>query len=60
MTQHSIAADGPRSWLPTWPLISTKVLELRKRRTLMIVIGAFTVALPVLFYGIALSRSPGS
>jgi hypothetical protein len=36
------------------PLIGVKLLELRKRRTLMIVTVAFTVVLPVLFYGIRL------
>jgi hypothetical protein len=36
------------------PLISAKLLELRKRRTLMAVTVAFTVALPVIFYGIRL------
>jgi hypothetical protein len=54
VTQHSLAAHGPRSWLPTVPLIGVKLLELRKRRTLMIVTVAFTVVLPVLFYGIRL------
>ena len=54
MTQQSIAADGRGSWLPTWPLINTRLLELRKRRTLMIVTVAFTVGLPVIFYAIRL------
>jgi hypothetical protein len=54
VTQHSFAAGGRGSWLPTWPLINAKVLELRKRRTLMVVAVAFTVALPVLFYGVRL------
>jgi hypothetical protein len=36
------------------PLISAKLLELRKRRTLMIVTVAFTVGLPVIFYGVRL------
>jgi hypothetical protein len=34
------------------PLIGAKLLELRKRRTLMTVTVVFTVALPVIFYGI--------
>ena len=55
MTQHSFAADRRGSWLPTVPLIGAKLLELRKRRTLMIVIAAFTVLLPVLFYGVRLA-----
>jgi hypothetical protein len=54
MTQYSLTADRRASWLPPLPLISAKVLELRKRRTLMIVTAAFTVSLPVIFYGIRL------
>jgi hypothetical protein len=55
VTQHSLAAGRRRSWLPTVPLIGAKLLELRKRRTLMIVTVAFTVVLPVLFYGFRLA-----
>jgi hypothetical protein len=54
VTPHNIAADRGVSWLPPVPLISAKLLELRKRRTLMIVIVAFTVGLPVIFYGVRL------
>jgi hypothetical protein len=54
MTLHSLTADRRTSWLPPVPLISAKLLELRKRRTLMIVTVAFTVVLPVIFYGIRL------
>jgi hypothetical protein len=54
MTRHSIAIGRRGSWLPTWPLIDAKLLELRKRRTLVIVTVAFTVGLPVIFYGIRL------
>ena len=54
MTQHSLTADRRTSWLPPVPLISAKFLELRKRRTLMIVTVAFTVGLPVIFYAIRL------
>ena len=54
MTQHSLAAGRPTSWLPPVPLIGAKLLELRKRRTLMVVTVAFTVALPVVFYAIRL------
>jgi hypothetical protein len=54
MTQYRLTAGRRTSWLPPPPLISAKVLELRKRRTLMIVTGAFTVGLPVIFYGIRL------
>ena len=54
MTQQSLATDRRGSWLPTVPLIGAKLLELRKRRTLMIVTVLFTVVLPVFFYGIRL------
>ena len=43
------------SWLPSWGVIDAKLLELRKRRALMIVTVLFTVALPVIFYGIRLA-----
>jgi hypothetical protein len=37
-----------------WPLVSAKFLELRERRVLVTVMVAFTIALPVIFYGIRL------
>ncbi|HET7012482.1 MAG TPA: hypothetical protein VFI65_01135 [Streptosporangiaceae bacterium] len=40
--------------IPSWSLISAKLLELRSRRVLVTVAVAFTVALPVIFYGIRL------
>src|SRR5215472_14600331 len=52
MTQPSLGAARPASWLPPLPLIGAKFLELRKRRVLMSVTAAFTVATPVIFYGI--------
>jgi hypothetical protein len=54
MTARSLAADERTSWVPPLPLIGVKFLELRKRRTLMIVTMLFTVALPVIFYAIRL------
>jgi hypothetical protein len=50
----SVTAGRGVPWLPPVPLIGAKLLELRKRRTLMIVIVAFTVGLPVIFYGVRL------
>jgi len=44
--------DGRGSWLPTWPLIATKNLELRKRRGLMVAVLLLTVGLPVIVLGI--------
>ena len=60
MTQHGFALSGRGSWLPTWPLINTRLLELRKRRTLMIVTAAFTVGLPVIFYAVRLAYHLGN
>jgi ABC-type transport system involved in multi-copper enzyme maturation permease subunit len=54
VTRRSLAADQRTSWLPPLPVIGAKFLELRKRRTLMIVTVLFTLALPVVFYGIRL------
>ena len=54
MTPHSLTAGRGLSWLPPVPLIRAKLLELRKRRSLLIVIVAFTVGLPVIFYGVRL------
>jgi hypothetical protein len=43
-----------RSWIPSWGLITTKHLELRKRRALMVVTALLIVGLPVLVLGIRL------
>ena len=40
--------------LPTWELISTKQLELRKRRGLMVAVVLLTMGLPVIVLGIRL------
>ncbi|HXZ83440.1 MAG TPA: hypothetical protein VED84_06835 [Acidimicrobiales bacterium] len=45
---------GTASWLPTWDLIATKQLELRRRRGLMVVVVLLTVGLPVLVLGLRL------
>jgi len=42
------------SWIPTWGMITTKHLELRKRRGLMVVAVLLTVGLPVLVLGLRL------
>jgi hypothetical protein len=43
-----------RSWIPSWGLITTKHLELRKRRALMVVTALLIVGLPVLVLGVRL------
>jgi hypothetical protein len=52
VTQPSLTAARRASWLPSWPLIGAKLLELRTRSALMTVTVLFTVGLPVIFYGI--------
>ncbi len=42
------------AWLPTWNLITTKHLEIRKRRGLIITIAVLIVAPTVLIYGFRL------
>jgi hypothetical protein len=42
------------AWMPTWPLIATKHLELRKRRGLMVTVALLTVAPTVLILGLRL------
>ncbi len=42
------------AWLPTWDLITTKNLEIRKRRGLMITLVVLIVVPTVLFYGLRL------
>jgi hypothetical protein len=54
-TRRDAARVSGRSWIPTWGLIVTKHLELRKRRTLMVVVLLLTVGLPVLVLGLRLA-----
>jgi hypothetical protein len=42
------------AWLPTWDLITTKNLEIRKRRGLLITLAVLIVAPTVLIYGLRL------
>jgi hypothetical protein len=48
------AAPAIAGWLPTWDLITTKNLEIRKRRGLMITMVVLIVLPTVLFYGFRL------
>jgi hypothetical protein len=50
--QHRKPRTG--AWLPTWDLITTKNLEIRKRRGLMITLVVLIVVPTVLFYGLRL------
>jgi hypothetical protein len=50
--RHNAPRTG--SWLPTWDLITTKNLEIRKRRGLMITMLVLIVLPTVLFFGLRL------
>jgi hypothetical protein len=41
--------DHRGSWIPTWGLIVTRLMELRKRRGLMIAMGVVIIGIPTLF-----------
>jgi hypothetical protein len=49
------AAARRLGWLPSWGLIATKHLELRKRRGLMVAVALLTAGIPVLVLGIRLA-----
>jgi hypothetical protein len=51
---YGSAIGGRLPWLPSPAMIGTKLMELRKRRVLLAFIVAFTVAVPVIFYGLRL------
>jgi hypothetical protein len=53
-SRETLTTDHRGSWLPTWPMITSKFMELRKRRGLMVAIVFLTLALPVLVLGLRL------
>ena len=48
-TPEAVATDHRGSWIPTWGMITTRIMELRKRRGLMIALIAVNIGLPSLF-----------
>jgi hypothetical protein len=46
--------DHRGSWIPTWGMITTRFMELRKRRGLMIALIAVNIGIPVVFLGVRL------
>jgi hypothetical protein len=50
------ATSGDRrgSWMPTWGMITTRCMELRRRRGLMIALIAVNIGIPVVFLGVRL------
>ena len=54
-TGPAAAPSRYRAWLPSWGLITTKHLELRKRRGVMVTVLLLTLALPVIVLGFRLA-----
>ena len=48
-TEVSTAPDHRGAWVPTWAMITTRVMELRKRRGLMIALTLVTIGIPAVF-----------
>jgi hypothetical protein len=46
--------DHRGSWIPTWGMITTRFMELRKRRGLIIALIAVNIGIPVVFLGVRL------
>jgi hypothetical protein len=46
--------DHRGSWIPTWSMITTRFMELRKRRGLMLALIAINVGIPVVFLAVRL------
>ena len=54
-TRHSAAPSRYWSWVPSWGLITTRNLELWKRRGVMVSVLLFTLVLPVIVLGFRLA-----
>ena len=46
--------DHRGSWIPTWGMVTTRFMELRKRRGLMIALVAVNIGIPVIFLTVRL------
>ncbi len=60
LTASERARDGRGSWMPTGALIGAKVLELRRRRGLMVGLAAVTIGLPTLYFTVRLIEHAAS
>jgi hypothetical protein len=47
-------SDHRGSWIPTWGMITTRFMELRRRRGLIIALVAVNIGIPVIFLGVRL------
>ena len=46
--------DNRGSWIPGWGMVTTRFMELRRRRGLMIALIAVNIGIPVVFLGVRL------
>ena len=49
-----LQGDHRGSWIPTWGMITTRLMELRKRRGLMIALAVVYIGIPVIFLTVRL------
>jgi len=47
-------SDHRGSWIPTWGMVTTRLMELRRRRGLMIALIAVNIGIPVVFLAVRL------
>jgi hypothetical protein len=47
-------SDHRGSWIPTWGMVTTRLMELRKRRGLMVALIAVNIGIPVVFLAVRL------
>ena len=52
--QADTRGDHRGSWIPTWGMVTTRFMELRRRRGLMIALIAVNIGIPVVFLGVRL------
>ncbi len=50
----SLTHDHRGSWIPTWGMVTTRFMELRKRRGLMIALVAVNIGIPVIILAVRL------
>jgi hypothetical protein len=54
MSPAAERGDHRGSWIPTWGMVTTRFMELRRRRGLMIALIAVNIGIPVVFLGVRL------
>jgi hypothetical protein len=54
LVQAEGRSDHRGSWIPTWSMITTRFMELRKRRGLMIALAAVNIGIPAVFLSVRL------